>query len=122
MDFLVKDATTLADWDARFATVIDSGLFHVFSDADRKRYLEGLKHVTEPGAWLFLMCFSEEEPPWPDQRGPRRISRAELGESFAAGWEIESIQPVRIEVTPEFIETVSPGGPKGWFATIRRLA
>src|SRR5947209_2451916 len=30
--FLVKDALSLKDWTARFDTVIDSGLFHVFSD------------------------------------------------------------------------------------------
>src|SRR5262245_48023665 len=35
--FLVKDATTLGDWEERFASVIDCGLFHVFSDADRRR-------------------------------------------------------------------------------------
>jgi cyclopropane fatty-acyl-phospholipid synthase-like methyltransferase len=122
VDFLVKDATTLADWDARFATVIDCGLFHVLSDADRKRYVEGLKHVSKPAALLFLMCFSDEEPPWPDQKGPRRITRAELGDNFADGWEIESIEPVQIEVVPEFAEMTSPGGPKAWFATIRRVA
>jgi len=120
VDFLVKDATTLADWDARFAAVIDSGLFHVFSDADRKRYVQGLKHVTKPGALLFLMCFSDEEP---GTDGPRRISRADLRESFADGWDIESIQPARIEVNPEFTEMkFSAGGPKAWFAIIRRLA
>jgi hypothetical protein len=68
------------------------------------------------------MCFSDEEPLWPDQKGPRRISRADLQESFADGWKIESIQPVQIEVNPEFAAMVSPGGPKGWFAAIRRLA
>jgi cyclopropane fatty-acyl-phospholipid synthase-like methyltransferase len=122
VDFLVKDATTLAEWDARFATVIDSGLFHVLSDADRRRYLQGLKHVTGPGALLFLLCFSDKEAPWPDQRGPRRISREELAEGFADGWEVESIEPVQIEVNPEFAEMTSPGGPKGWFAIILRLA
>jgi cyclopropane fatty-acyl-phospholipid synthase-like methyltransferase len=122
VDFLVKDATKLTEWDARFATVVDCGLFHVFSDDDRNRYLQGLKHVSNPGAVLFLMCFSDAEPPWPDQRGPRRISRAELGLSFADGWKIESIQPVHIEVVPEFAEMTSPGGPKAWFATIRRKA
>src|SRR5947207_2500562 len=30
--FLVKDALTLKDWDERFDNVIDSSLFHVFSD------------------------------------------------------------------------------------------
>src|SRR4051794_1791396 len=30
--FLVKDALTLQGWSERFDNVIDSGLFHVFSD------------------------------------------------------------------------------------------
>jgi 2-polyprenyl-3-methyl-5-hydroxy-6-metoxy-1,4-benzoquinol methylase len=36
--FLVMDALLLKDWTERFDTVIDSGLFHVFSDEDRRRY------------------------------------------------------------------------------------
>src|SRR4051794_19124285 len=36
--FLVKDALTLKAWPERFDTVLDSGLFHVFDDADRRRY------------------------------------------------------------------------------------
>src|SRR2546423_7676146 len=39
--FLVRDALTLADWGERFDTVIDSGLFHVFGDEDRRRYVAG---------------------------------------------------------------------------------
>ena len=35
--FLVKDAMTLKDWNERCGSVIDSGLFHVFSDEDRRR-------------------------------------------------------------------------------------
>src|SRR5262245_50142208 len=47
VQFLVKDALTLGDWGERFATVIDSGLFHVFSDDDRRRYVRGLAQVLE---------------------------------------------------------------------------
>src|ERR1700758_1272022 len=54
--FLVKDATTLKDGSERFDNVIDSGLFHVFSDADRKKYVEGLATVLKSGGRLFLMC------------------------------------------------------------------
>src|SRR5262249_26436639 len=43
LTFLVKDATTLKDWTERFDNVIDSGLFHVFGDDDRVRYVEGLR-------------------------------------------------------------------------------
>src|SRR5262245_36911323 len=33
--FFVKDALTLDQWTERFDNVVDSGLFHVFSDEDR---------------------------------------------------------------------------------------
>jgi cyclopropane fatty-acyl-phospholipid synthase-like methyltransferase len=116
--FVVMDATKLADWDARFATVIDCGLFHVFSDADRQRYVAGLAQVLEPGGRLFLMCFSDAEP---GTVGPRRVSRQELYDTFADGWTIESIQSVQIDINPEFTEVkFSEGGPKAWFAIIRR--
>jgi cyclopropane fatty-acyl-phospholipid synthase-like methyltransferase len=118
VEFLVKDATNLADWDKRFASVIDSGLFHVFSDDHRRRYVQGLAHIVNPGGRLFLLCFSDEEP---GTVGPRRVSRQELYDAFADGWEIESVQPVQVEVNPDFKDaTFSPGGPKAWFAIIRR--
>src|SRR5262249_19213582 len=62
VEFLVKDVTALNEWDERFATVIDWGLFHVLSDDDRRRYVEGLAQVLEPGGRLFLTCFSDQEP------------------------------------------------------------
>jgi cyclopropane fatty-acyl-phospholipid synthase-like methyltransferase len=116
--FMVKDAMTLGEWDERFATVIDSGLFHVFSDDDRRRYVRGLAHVLEPGGRLLLMCFSDQEP---GTEGPRRISQAELREAFAQGWDIESIELAQITINPEFKEVqFSEGGPKAWFAVVRR--
>jgi SAM-dependent methyltransferase len=118
VDFLVKDATSLGEWGERFASVIDSGLFHCFSDDDRRRYIRGLARVVEPGGRLFLMCFSDEEP---GEEGPRRVSRRELADAFADGWEVESVQPTRIETNPEFTEVrFSDGGPKAWFAIVRR--
>jgi cyclopropane fatty-acyl-phospholipid synthase-like methyltransferase len=119
VEFLVKDALSLIDWDWRFGSVIDSGLFHVFSDDDRRRYVQGLASVLEKGGRLFLMCFSDAEP---GQQGPRRVSQQELQEAFAAGWTFESIEPIRFQVRPDFTEfTFSGGGPKAWFATIRRI-
>jgi cyclopropane fatty-acyl-phospholipid synthase-like methyltransferase len=118
VEFLVKDATALADWGQRFGSVVDCGLFHVFSDDDRRRYVTGLAQVLEPGGRLFLMCFSDEEP---GTEGPRRVSRQELYDAFADGWVVESIQLVRCEIHPEFTEvTFSEGGPKMWFAVIQR--
>jgi cyclopropane fatty-acyl-phospholipid synthase-like methyltransferase len=116
--FLVKDALTLKDWPEPFDAVIDSGLFHVFSDDDRRRYVEGLTTVLKPGGRLFLACFSDEEP---GTQGPRRVSQNELQEAFARGWTIESIEPCRFEVRPDLKDlNFSEGGPKGWFVVVRR--
>jgi cyclopropane fatty-acyl-phospholipid synthase-like methyltransferase len=116
--FLVKDAMTLVDWDQRFDTVIDSGLFHVFSDDDRRQYLRGLAMVVRPGGRVLLLCFSDAEP---GTQGPRRVSEAELRAAFAEGWAVESLAPTRLAIRPDFTEMAfSEGGPKGWFAVLRR--
>jgi hypothetical protein len=53
--------------------------------------------------------------------GPRRVSRQELYDAFTDGWEIDSIQPARFELNPDFTEVqFSDGGPKMWFAVVRR--
>src|SRR5947209_5579558 len=47
--FLVNHALTLKDWSERFDNLIDSGLFHDFSDDDRRSYVEGLATVVKTG-------------------------------------------------------------------------
>jgi len=80
----------------------------------------GLTTVLKPGGRLFLMCFSDEEP---GTQGPRRVSKKELHYAFARGWDIESIRSARIETRPDLKDfTFSEGGPKAWFAVIRRAA
>jgi SAM-dependent methyltransferase len=117
---LVKDALQLTGWPERFDNLIDSGLFHVFSDLDRKRYVDGLATVLKPGGKLFLLCFSDEEP---GTQGPRRVSKPELHAAFAHGWAVESIQPARLEVIPNLKDMhFSEGGPKAWFAILRRTS
>ena len=116
--FLVMDALALKHLPEVFDTVIDSGLFHVFSDEDRRRYVDGLATVLKPGGRLFLLCFSDEEP---GTQGPRRVSKRELHDAFANGWAIESIEPSRYEVRPDLKDmTFSEGGPKAWFVVVRK--
>lgn len=116
--FLVMDALALDGLSERFDTVLDSGLFHVFDDTDRRRYVAQLAAVLKPGGKLYLLCFSDEEP---GTHGPRRVSRQELEQAFAEGWEIESIEPARFEVRPDLTDiSFSEGGPKAWFTVARR--
>ncbi|MBX7166585.1 MAG: class I SAM-dependent methyltransferase [Pirellulales bacterium] len=119
VEFLVYDALQLAALNRVFDQAFDSGLFHVFDDADRARYVDQLAQVVRPGGWLFLSCFSDAEPPG---EGPRRVSESELRDSFTSGWTIESIRPTRYEVTPVPDDlTFSKSGPRAWFCEIRRV-
>jgi SAM-dependent methyltransferase len=116
--FFVMDALALKALPEVFDSAIDSGLFHVFSDDDRRRYVDGLASVLKPGGRLFLLCFSDSEP---GDQGPRRISRKEIEETFANGWSIERIESSRFEVRPEPNDiSFSEGGPKAWFVVARR--
>lgn len=115
--FLVTDALRLRDWTERFDNVFDSGLFHVFADDGRARYVEGLKTVTKPGGCLFLLCFSDKTP---GSDGPRRVSEKELRDSFADGWQIESIEASRFEVRSEAKARFAGEEPKAWFMIARR--
>jgi SAM-dependent methyltransferase len=117
-EFARMDALTLGALDRQFESVIDSGLFHVFSDEDRARYVAGLAHVTRSGGRLFLLGFGDEEP---GTQGPRRISRGEIRGAFAVGWDVEEVRGSRYEVRPDLEgRSFGEGGPKAWFSVIRR--
>ena len=85
VEFMVKDAVDLENWDRKFNTVIDSGLLHACWN--RQKYVKGLGHVLNPGGHLFLYYFIAD----PSSPGGG-ISDDELKKFFTEGWEIESIQ------------------------------
>ncbi len=116
--FIVKDVLTLSEWDKRFDTIVDSGVFHVFGDDDRKKYVQGLGHVLKPGGKLYFACFSDLEP---GTHGPRRVSRLEIEQTFRSEWKVESITPTQFEIRPDFTDAVfSPGGARAWFVVVAR--
>jgi cyclopropane fatty-acyl-phospholipid synthase-like methyltransferase len=111
--FEVADALHLERLAETFDTVIDSGLFHVFDDADRARYVTSLAAVIEPGGRYYMMCFSDSQPGvW----GPRRVRRDEILSAFADGWAVESLTPDTFKVNP--IEGTS--SVAAWLAVIHR--
>jgi SAM-dependent methyltransferase len=109
--FLVWDALRLGELDGPFDTVLDSGLFHVFSDDDRRAYVTTLRAAIAPGGHYFMACFSEWQPgDW----GPRRVTEAEIRTSFADGWRVDSIEPARFDVVNETAQV------EAWLARITR--
>jgi cyclopropane fatty-acyl-phospholipid synthase-like methyltransferase len=111
--FEVADALDLARLGLTFDTIIDSGVFHVFDDDDRARYVASLASVLEPGGTCYLMCFSDRQPgDW----GPRRVRRDELIDAFSDGWTIDSITAGTFDVNPVMgTDTV-----QAWLAVIQR--
>ena len=109
--FLVADALQLGSLGEQFDTVLDSGVFHVFADDDRARYVDSLAAATAPAGRYYMLCFSDHQPgDW----GPRRVAEHEIRASFTAGWQIESIEPARFSIN------ISPEGALAWRAAITR--
>jgi SAM-dependent methyltransferase len=111
-EFQVADALRLETLGRRFDTVLDCGLFHVFDDDDRRRYVDSLGTVLNPGGRYLLLCFSDSEP---RGGGPRRVSELEIRQSFRSGWTIERLRPARFE-------TNLPGfTARAWSARLTRV-
>lgn len=111
--FEVADALDLPRRSLTFDTVIDSGVFHVFDDEDRARYIAGLAAVLRPGGTCYLMCFSDRQP---DDWGPRRFRAEELRAAFSDGWTIESLTADTFDLNP--IHGVTQA--HAWLAVIAR--
>ena len=105
---LVPDQEKIAQ---HFSTVTDSGFFHTLSDGDRPVFLENLATVLPSGGRYFMLCFSELEP---GGYGPRRITRAEIRDTFRNGWTVNYIRPAVFE------SWTRKEGSKAWLAGIRR--
>ena len=109
--FIVHDALDLGALGEQFDTVLDCGLFHVFDDDDRARYVGSLRQAVAAGGRYFMLCFSDRQPPG---FGPRRVRREEIEACFADGWRIDEIEPYTMEVT------IDPAGVRAWRTAITR--
>jgi SAM-dependent methyltransferase len=113
--FEVADALDLGRLGLTADIVIDSGVFHVFGDDDRARYVASLAAVLRPGGVCYLMCFSDRQPgTW----GPRRVRADELRAAFSDGWAVESITAETFDINPVNGATQV----QAWLAVIRRAA
>lgn len=109
--FVVHNALELASLDEVFDTVLDCGLFHIFEDDDRPRFVDSLRSATREGGRYYMLCFSDRQPgDW----GPRRVTQEEIAANFTDGWRIDAIDNATIDIT------IDPNGARAWRATITR--
>jgi SAM-dependent methyltransferase len=111
--FEVADVLSLGQLGMTFDAVIDSGVFHVFDDEDRGRYVASLASVLRSGGHCYLMCFSDRQP---GEFGPRRVRQGELRAAFTDGWTVTSIAAQIFELNPSFPAPVA----HAWLATVLR--
>jgi cyclopropane fatty-acyl-phospholipid synthase-like methyltransferase len=110
--FVRQDARQLHELGETFDTVIECGLFHIFSESDRAVYVAALRSVLTRGGRYFMLGFSDQQPgDW----GPHRLKREEITDAFSHGWRIDSLEPATIEVTTE------PPGIHAWLLAATRI-
>ena len=113
--FDVADALRLGDLGLMFDVVIDSGVFHVFDDKDRVRYVASLASVLRDGGYCHLLCFSDRQP---GTLGPRRVRQDELRAAFSDGWRIVSIEAATFELNESGLGISLA---QAWLAAIQRV-
>jgi SAM-dependent methyltransferase len=111
--FEVADVLNLGELGMTFDVVIDSGVFHVFDDEDRARYVTSLASVLRPGGHCYLMCFSDRQP---GDFGPRRVGQDELRTAFRDGWAVTGIEADTFEINRGMPTPTA----QAWLAAIRR--
>jgi cyclopropane fatty-acyl-phospholipid synthase-like methyltransferase len=92
--FHLWDALQLARLRKSFDTILDCGLFHTLADGQRRLYAQSLAEVAPSGSDLFLLCFSDAEPPGP---GPRRIEEYQIRDAFRSIFAVMEVEPARFE-------------------------
>jgi SAM-dependent methyltransferase len=111
VQFHLWDALQLRRLRKSFDTVIDSGLFHVFADDQRRPYAQSLAEVTASGSDLFILCWSDAEPPGP---GPRRVAEYEIRDAFRSIFAV-------MDVEPAILEKADGVPAKAWLARLTKI-
>jgi SAM-dependent methyltransferase len=91
--FVSSDITSLTGYEDRFATVVDSALFHALPVTKRDDYLDSIRRASAPGASLYILTFTQaafpEDPGYPI---PNVVTRNELGDAVGRHWAIDEIR------------------------------
>ncbi len=114
VEFHIRNALNLNLGQSRFDNAIDSGLFHTFYDNERPVYAKEVAKSLREGGKYFMMCFSENEPT--DWGGPRRVSRAEIQNTFSRLFQINYIHDAL------FATRIHDKGGKAYLTSATKLA
>ena len=97
-----------------FDFVFDRGIFHLFDDFQRPRFVEQIKRILDNDGIYFLKCMSIEQEEFPDGKGPNRLSKQEIIDTFRNDFDIEKIK------TTVFEAINFDSNPKAWFVVLKK--
>ena len=100
----------------KFDTVVDMGFFHTLDDDERVAWRARLADLLVSGGSYVMVCFSELVP---GDRGPRRVSAAEIRETFGEAADLAVADLERAEI--ESRRGGSLAGVPAWLARIERV-
>ena len=112
VEFITMSALEMETLGRTFDTVIDSGLYHSFSDEEKPTFVTSLASILKPGGRYFVLCFSELET---REGGPKRVTQDEIRQMFSDGWRVDSIEATHFAAN-------LPGGEQrcAWLASLTR--
>ncbi|GBG40822.1 class I SAM-dependent methyltransferase [Mycobacterium montefiorense] len=95
--FTQADVTDFGGYDGRFATILDSGLFHALAPEGRQGYLRSISRAAAPGATLYILAFAAgalgEQDGVP---GPRGFTESELRDAVSTLWQVDGIRAAKV--------------------------
>ena len=94
-----------------FDAIFDRGCFHVIPPLQRAEYITSIERLLAAGGYLFLKCFSRDEPPRP---GPFRFSPEEIEDLFGENFSLVTIRKTEFHGS-------RPVHPKALFAVLKRI-
>ena len=90
----VQDDILATKLEAPFDIVFDRGIFHIFPPAERPAYVRSVRCLLKEGGYLFLKCFSDQEPPG---EGPYRLSEADLRGALEPAFKVRTVRATLFE-------------------------
>lgn len=111
-EFHVADISDFGGHDGRFATVIDSTLFHSLPVEARPGYVASIARAARSGAALFVLAFDVSAPFAPGL-APNCVTAEELAAAVEGPWMVESVVPSTIHVVEPPTEVELPRDDAG---------
>jgi SAM-dependent methyltransferase len=113
VNFVVDDFLNSKFPDNEFDFILDRGCFHVFDIIQRPCYVNQIKRILCNDGIIFLKCMSSKEKDLSDDKGPHKLSKEELTDTFSNDFEVENIKDT------VYHGTLNPF-PKALFAVLKK--